>query len=310
MNISSKQFYHYKPSPILEFPTSIYSYMDPSYVRDRQVYLYKLALEEIDENHVLKEDTFSNIKWYSRILEYILRIEELSLKTKSLITLESPYSGFKYLISDYFNNSSAVIETALLPRPEYVCKLLLWSNIEKTRLRYPVSFYHTILFSDFYWSYYFHERIQTPHFFEKMIKYNMEQTPHTPSSILFLKCLDPDVDLAEHVDLLSQDYQIAFQSAVLFGKELPLDMLLFEASLEPQWAYHLLTAFEDIPEDIEGMANSALQYSPPWLIEYLHKKNLFQTEPHKAKTLLKESLEISGHPLSEDIKEGCKKILD
>jgi len=299
----------FKQSPILEFPTSIYNYLDPNYIRNRQLEVYQKAIQEINTKGGISDELFQILKWYSRILEYILRLDKLNLRTKSQIAIESPHSGFKFLTSDYDAPAAQVIETSLLARPEYICKLLLWGHQEKAKLRYPFSFYQTLLYSDFYWSSYFYDRIQTPYFFEKMIKYNLEHVDKHPSSILFLTCLDHIKDLEPYIDQISQDYSVAFQTAILFNSSVPLDRLLFEASLEPQWAYHILTSVPNLPPDIEGMAQSTLQYSPPWLIEYLHKSKLFETNPDQAKERLLESLQISGHPLANDIRQGMAAFL-
>jgi hypothetical protein len=294
----------FKQSPILEFPVSIYQYLSPSYIRNRQLEIYQRAINELNAKGELTEELSELIKWYSRIVEYILRLEKLSFKEKSKIAIKSPYSGFKFLTSDYDSPAAQIIETSLLARPEYICKLLLWANQEKAKLRFPLSFYQTLLYSDFYWASYYNDRVQTPYFFERMIKYNLEHIEKHPSSVLFLACMGHIKNLDPHIDQLSQDYCVAFQTAILFNNSVPLDRLLFEASLEPQWAYHILTSVPNLPPDIEGMAQSTLQYSPPWLIEYLHRTNGFVTNPAAAKERLMESIQLSGHALSSDIKAG------
>jgi len=294
----------FKPAPILEFPASIYRYLSPQYVRNRQVTLFQEAISHITATQTIPQECLSILKWYARIIEYILRIPELDSSLKASIALESPFAGFNAIVADYASETAQVIELSLLSKPEYVCKLLLWAYEKKVNLRYPFPIYYTVLFNDFYWSYYFYANRPIDHFYERMIKHHLNHQNASPNSVLCLACLEHIKDLTPYTDMLAQDCTVAYQTAILFGDKVPLDRLLFEASLEPQWAYHILVNVKNLPEDIEGMCQSTLDYNPPWLLEYLHQTKVIETNLDAAKDRLLHSFENSAHPFSDDMREG------
>lgn len=302
--MDSSKLSAYEPSPLVGFPYSLYRYLSSDFIRSRQRALYNKVKEEIAEGGQITNSTLESLAYYHKVLEYVLLNADLSHEVQSRLAKESPQAALNSIISNYKSPSARVLELTIMTRAEYVCKLLLWSSESKCTLRYPLPMYYPILYGDFYWAHYFYARRPVDMFFERMVRYHLDYQNLSPSSILCLACLNHLKDFTSNqIEMLSSEPAIAFQAAILFRDRLPLPSLLMEASLSPQWAFHILTAIRNLPAELKEVCQMALRYSPVWMLEYLHATKMLETNRDKAVDLLRHSLE-QDHPMSQDMKEG------
>lgn len=310
----NRQFTEAKTSPFLEFPHSLPKHMNEEFLKRRQRELSDQANKAVEETGTIPDELLSILQWYYKILELLLLrpAHKLPKRLQADIATEAPLAAFNALTSDYTGEVASVLELTLLPRAEYVCRLLLWSKSSGMPLRYPPNMYYPTLYGDFYWAHYFYSRRQPVNFFERMVKYNQDFQHVSPSAVLTVACLEGRKSFtASQTEMLSQEPSIAYQAALMFPRNLPLSDLLNDAAMKPQWAYHILTRLRSnreemrltLPADLVDRCNQCLQYSPPWMLEYILTTKLFDSEPVKAKELLSQSL-LSEHPLCDDLRQG------
>ncbi len=295
-------FAQFKASPILENPNSFLELLPVDFVRQKNVSLYQSLVTLLKENPIDNKkihESWMHIKWYNRIIQYILISPVVSRNLKSEWAVECPNAGFQAVISDYKSDTSQLLELSLMANPEYICKLLLWSYEQKVELRYPLQIYLSVLFTDFYWTYYYHLRHKDSLFFEKFIKFHLENQAISANSLLTLLCLGHLQPHPSILDNIAAEPAVAFQTALLFPDIFDNAKLLFEASLQPKWAYHILTQIKNIPEDTKTCCLEAIKLSPPWYLEYLVKSGMWG-KPGSL-TLLEESINSTKHPLNSDL---------
>lgn len=308
-DLNPAQFFLAKPAPLMEFPRSLPRLLSREFLGKRQRELYEQACKAIDATQSLPEDQLSILQWYYKILEMLLLRPNLEPKLQSDIAIEAPQAAFNAIIADYSSPRAQVLELSLLPKAEYVCKLLLWANDNRIRLRYPFHMYYPTLYGDFYWAHYFHARHPTEHFYERLVKFNLDFQDVSASSILCLGCLNGNPTFTDsQMELLAQEHSIAFQVAAMFRDRVDISKLLFDASLKPQWAYHILTSLPNVTANLRESAMTALEYSPPWMLEYLVATKGFEANPTEAKELLERSLQ-SEHPMCDDMRQGLTTLL-
>jgi hypothetical protein len=294
----------YEPAPLVEFPNSLYNYIASDFVQKKQRSLYNQIREEIAATQDISNKSLEALVFYPRVLEYVLLNADLSHDTQSRLAKESPQAALNSIISNYQSPAAKVLELSIMTQPEYVCKLLLWAHEAKCTLRFPLPMYYPILYGDFYWAHYFYSRKPLPLFYERMVHYHLNYKEISASSVLCLACLNYLTSFTPaQVLMLSADPAIAFQAAVLFPDRANLSALLMEATMSPQWAYHILTAIPNLPADLRDICMLTLQHSPPWLLEYVHQTKMLQNEPDRAHRMLLKSLD-KGHPLADDMRQG------
>lgn len=289
----------FKPSPLVESPLAFYDILDPETIRMRQVQLYQGTLKALKSGNMdAVKEIWDTLKWYQRIVQYLLIATEVPSEVKCDWALECPNAGFQAVVSDYGSNAAKILELSLLSKPEYICKLLLWAHEQKQELRYSPQVYNTVLFTEFYWSHYYYTRRPEEFFFEKFVKFHLENKDISPNSMLTLLCLDNITPNDEIQTQLMLDPAVAVQTALIFPDLFDAEALLFDAALMPKWAFHILSFMKKPPENISNVCLETLKWSPPWYLEYLVKSG--QWALPAGKQALSAVLEKSTHPLKAD----------
>lgn len=291
---------------IKAFPEALYHLLKEEYVTARHRELYDKVKVAINEGE-FNTELLQVLPYYPKLLEYIITRDVLPQKVLHDLMWEAPYVGLNAVTTDYASPLAKSIEMTLLPQAEFSCKLLLWSKTNHVTPRYPLNLYLNTIFNDYYWASYYYARKPTDHYFARYYKYAIQHKDISPAAQLFLAMVNNTKPTQELISFLASEPSLAIQAAILLRDSLgesELGDLLAEATSKPNWAYNILASIPNLPKEIEVNAKRALQYSPPWMLQYIHKEGLVEGDITEARKLLKASLSESDHPLADDIRKG------